>query len=107
MLCYDSTNRSSFSDVGGWLRQIENHANPEVVLCLVATKSDIKDYAVSPEEGEQLAQNHNMLFFSTSSKLGTNIREAFTAVAAQVKVKLESDRPQSPAKQRRITIDQT
>jgi len=55
MLCYDSTNRSSFSDVGGWLRQIENHANPEVVLCLVATKSDIKDIAVSPEEGEQLA----------------------------------------------------
>lgn len=49
MLCYDSTNESSFRAVSGWLSQIENHANPEVVLCLVATKSDMKDFVVSPE----------------------------------------------------------
>lgn len=55
ILCYDSTNRTSFVNVENWLKQIENHASSEVVLCLIATKSDINDYAVSPQEGEELA----------------------------------------------------
>jgi len=76
--------------VGNWLKNIENHASPEVVLCLIATKSDVSDFAVSVEEGENLAKNHNMLFFLTSSRLGTNIREAFAAIAKEALIKLEN-----------------
>ena len=43
VLCYDSTNRNTFKSLPGWLKQIEQHANPDVVVALVATKADLED----------------------------------------------------------------
>jgi len=105
MLCYDCTNRSTFSNVTNWLTNIENQASPSVVLCLIATKSDVPDFAVRNEDGENLAKNHNMLFFSTSSLLGTNIKEAFAEIAKEVmkRLKIISSTAEEPPT-RRITI---
>jgi len=43
VLCYDSTNRNTFKSVPNWLKQIEQHANPDVVVALVATKADLAE----------------------------------------------------------------
>ena len=40
LLAFDSTNLKSFENIVGWFGQIEEHANPDVLKVLVATKVD-------------------------------------------------------------------
>ena len=37
---------------------------------------------ISPEQGQEVADQYNMKFFETSAKTGQNIKEAFETVAA-------------------------
>jgi hypothetical protein len=54
---------------------VSQHADSTVALILVATKSDCEDkFAVTKEEAEALAAQHNMKLFWTSAKtVGANI----------------------------------
>ena len=70
ILCYDCTNRSSFKNLEHWIKQIEKSAEADVELCLVATKSEVVDKAVTAEEGNEFAKLYGMLFFETSSQTG-------------------------------------
>jgi GTPase SAR1 family protein len=47
----------------------------------VGNKSDLdRERCVLREEGENLASEHEVPFFETSAKNGTNVNEAFTAL---------------------------
>lgn len=52
ILAYDCTRTESFQNVGNWVRQIENHAAPDVKKILLGNKCDLTDKkVVSKEEG--------------------------------------------------------
>lgn len=55
ILCYDSTDLKTFKNVENWLKQIHEHANPDVNIFLVATKSDLAKKQVSTEDGKKIA----------------------------------------------------
>ena len=70
LLVYDVTDRKSFDNIRTWMRNIDQHANEQVVKILLGNKCDMSDKrAVSKEEGEKLAQEFNIDFFETSAKV--------------------------------------
>jgi len=65
-----------------WLSQIEQHANENVLKILVATKCDDTDHRqVSEETAQAFANEHGLQLYFTSAQIGTNVAEAFDAIA--------------------------
>lgn len=61
ILAYDCTNEDSFRNVTNWVKQIEQHANPNVEKVLIGNKADLTDKkVVDRTEGEKLAEEHHM-----------------------------------------------
>jgi len=88
LLVYDVTDRKSFDNIRTWMRNIDQHANEQVVKILLGNKCDMSDKrAVSKEEGEKLAQEFNIDFFETSAKSNINVEDAFTKIARSIKDK--------------------
>merc|ERR1712022_88503 len=56
LLVYDVTDEKSFQNIKQWMRNIDQHANTEVVKVLLGNKCDMKNKrAVTQEEGEAMA----------------------------------------------------
>lgn len=72
MLCYDCTNQKTFDGIAHWLQQIRDHASTDIEKCLVATKCDKESKVIDSAKGLELAQEHGMSFFETSSMTGQN-----------------------------------
>ena len=82
ILMYDVTREDSFSNVTAWIKQIDSHAKSDVEKILIGNKSDMQDLRQIPyETGQELAKQHNMTFFETSAKDGSNINTAFEQLA--------------------------
>lgn len=51
---------------------------------LVANKSDVVDQEVTPAEGQALADEHKMEFYTTSARTGENVETMFEDIAFKV-----------------------
>lgn len=52
---------------------------------LIGNKSDLEGKrAVSTEEGEEFAKQHNLIFLETSAKTASNVEEAFMMTARKI-----------------------
>lgn len=52
---------------------------------LIGNKSDLEGKrAVSTEEGEEFARQHNLIFLETSAKTASNVEEAFMMTARKI-----------------------
>ena len=68
-MAYDCTNEKSFQNVKTWISSIYQHADPNIVKVLAATKIDLKgERKVTYEQGKNIAEQNNMRFFETSAK---------------------------------------
>ena len=57
LLVYDVTQEQTFQNITNWLKQIEAHANVDVLKVLVANKTYLEQSrTVSRENGESLAK---------------------------------------------------
>ena len=75
---YDITERETFNNLEIWINECKKVAPETIIFVLIGNKSDLKDNReVSYEEGENFAENNNMLFFETSAKNGDNIEKIF------------------------------
>merc|ERR1711977_712315 len=69
LLVYDVTDEKSFTNINSWMKNIQQHANTEVVKVLLGNKCDMKNKrADSTESGESLAADYGIEFFETSAK---------------------------------------
>merc|ERR1712086_169124 len=94
LLVYDVTDDKSFNNIRTWMRNIEQHANEQVVKILLGNKCDMPDKKmVTWEQGNDLAKEYGIMFFETSAKTNVNVEEAFTAIARAIKDK----KPPNPA----------
>lgn len=82
----------TFNNIQNWLRQIDQHATPNVAKVLVANKCDKPDKIIESEKGRELAEKHGLTFFETSAKTGHNVSEVFHHIA---KVIVREKLPQS------------
>uniref|UniRef100_A0A8D0A342 Ras-related protein SEC4 n=1 Tax=Sander lucioperca TaxID=283035 RepID=A0A8D0A342_SANLU len=76
ILVYDITNRKSFDNIKNWIRNIEEHAPPDVEMMILGNKCDMNDQRqVSKERGENLAIDYGIKFLETSAKGNINVEE--------------------------------
>jgi len=82
---FDICNHSSFEHVERWLQQLKQHSHPNIVLCLLGNKADLKDSReVTTEEAEVFAKQHSLAFFEVSAKDATNINKAFDKMIVDI-----------------------
>merc|ERR1712070_1293584 len=94
LLVYDVANEHSFSNVRNWMKNIDQHANTEVVKVLLGNKCDMPDKKmVTWEQGSDLAKEFGIQFFETSAKQNVKVEEAFTAIARAIKEKKPTTAP--------------
>ena len=90
LLVYDITRRDTFTHLSNWLQDARENGNADMVITLVANKTDLDSRrTVSTEEGQKFARDNNLIFVEASAKNSTNVEQAFefTAQAIFQKVK--------------------
>lgn len=67
------------------MRLIKNHASEDVEKILIGTKCDLENKRkVTTERGKKLAVECGIKFLETSSRLNTNIEEAFFTITKNI-----------------------
>lgn len=79
ILVCDVTDKESFTNLKRWLKELNQHADPELIVYIVANKCDM-----SPKydllECEEYAYSMGAKFFKTSAVTGENINELFESL---------------------------
>ncbi|XP_053491954.1 uncharacterized protein rab44 [Ictalurus furcatus] len=81
LLMYDITSSQSFHAVRAWISQIQEKANPDVILMLLANKNDCANREVQPQEGEDLSKEYNIHFMECSAATGENVSKSLKTLA--------------------------
>lgn len=85
MLVYDITNAASFDNIAKWLRNIAEHGSKDVVKMLLGSRCHLVDKRqVSRIQAEQVAKDHDMLFFEVSAEYNINVDKAFYDLAEAI-----------------------
>ena len=83
ILVYDITTTTSFQAIKEyWADEIKNNSPEDIVIAVVANKSD--EYlrqSVPTEEGKEIAKQLNAIFANTSAKIGDGIDALFQTIA--------------------------
>uniref|UniRef100_A0A4W4F374 RAB6A, member RAS oncogene family n=1 Tax=Electrophorus electricus TaxID=8005 RepID=A0A4W4F374_ELEEL len=83
VVVYDITNVNSFQQTTKWIDDVRTERGSDVIIMLVGNKTDLADKRqITTEEGEQRANEMNVLFIETSAKTGHNVKQLFRRVAA-------------------------
>ena len=83
-MIFDLTSRDSFLDIKNyWINEVESYTDANAQLVLVGNKSDSTSQ-VSQEEIKDFTESKGLLYFETSAKTGSNVREMFIWVAEEL-----------------------
>ena len=86
ILTYDVTNEASLESLDYWLKELNDKVDQDnMLLCLAGNKNDVdpNEKKVPTAKGKEYAETHNMVFFETSAKTGSGVKELFQAIAAR------------------------
>eukprot|EP01116_Phalansterium_solitarium_P003952 TRINITY_DN1479_c1_g1_i1.p2 TRINITY_DN1479_c1_g1~~TRINITY_DN1479_c1_g1_i1.p2 ORF type:complete len:201 (-),score=77.84 TRINITY_DN1479_c1_g1_i1:388-990(-) len=99
LLVYDITRRETFNHLKGWLAEVRENSNKEMIIMLLGNKSDLEHKrAITYEEGKKFAQDNGLIFMETSAKTAANVDEAFLETARQIYNKVKAGSDMEPAK---------
>eukprot|EP01102_Stenamoeba_stenopodia_P002931 TRINITY_DN1286_c0_g1_i2.p1 TRINITY_DN1286_c0_g1~~TRINITY_DN1286_c0_g1_i2.p1 ORF type:complete len:208 (+),score=24.00 TRINITY_DN1286_c0_g1_i2:582-1205(+) len=84
MVVFDVGNKDSYDHVQDWFRDIDRYCDPSIAKVLVGHT----DYKPVPREVDQkvamqYADNQGIPYFEASGRDGTNVEQAFTALAKE------------------------
>lgn len=102
LLVYDISKHVTFENVERWLKELRDHAEPNIVVMLVGNKSDLRHRrAVTTEEAMGFAETNNLAFIETSALDATGVEEAFRQILTEIfrlmNRKSLADSPATPA----------
>ncbi|KAH9890492.1 GTP-binding protein ypt1 [Cubamyces lactineus] len=91
IMVYDVTEMETFTNVKGWLQEIEKYASETVKKLIIGNKSDlverkVVEYSIAKEFADSLS----IPFIETSAKNSTNVEEAFTLMAKTIRDDLDT-----------------
>ena len=80
---FDVTNEESYERVMNWLKDLRNHADPNVVICIAGNKCD-KGASFELSRCEEFARSIGAQFFETSALTGKNVDNLFQALSTRI-----------------------
>ena len=83
ILTYDITRESTFHDLGDWLREVKQLADPDIVQFLIGNQADLEEERQVTKEMAEEYKNENKIdwYFETSAKTGQNVEKVFLLAA--------------------------
>ena len=88
ILMYAVNDKSSFQNLGKWLKDIQDYGDSDATIALIGNKCDIEQREVTYEEGKEIADNNGFIFFETSAKESVYVDELFHQLANIIKKKI-------------------
>ena len=85
-LTYDITREETFNNVIEWLKEVKQHASPDILIYLIGNRCDLEDdREVTKERALEFCQQYSIdKFFETSAKTGDNVEEVFSLAAKEL-----------------------
>eukprot|EP01067_Filipodium_phascolosomae_P007475 Filipodium_phascolosomae@DN59_c0_g1_i1.p1 len=85
LLVYDISKRSSFDNVIHWLKELQDNADPNIVIMMVGNKTDLRNLRqVAEDEASSFAEKQSITFIETSALDSSNVEEAFTRILSEI-----------------------
>eukprot|EP01103_Thecamoeba_quadrilineata_P021266 TRINITY_DN96_c0_g1_i1.p1 TRINITY_DN96_c0_g1~~TRINITY_DN96_c0_g1_i1.p1 ORF type:complete len:214 (-),score=35.16 TRINITY_DN96_c0_g1_i1:109-711(-) len=105
IVVYDVTDQVSFNNVKQWLQEIDRYACESVNKLLVGNKCDLTTKkVVDSNTAKEFADGLQIPFLETSAKNATNVDQAFTTMAQEIK-KRSSPAAAGGGQGKRLPID--
>ena len=97
-LTFDITREETFANLGDWLKEIKQHASPDVTVFLIGCKADLEDQRVIQKEQarEFCGVNKITAYFETSAKTGANVEDVFATAAKDAYLKEMKEKQSEP-----------
>jgi small GTP-binding protein len=84
ILVFDITDRRSFNEIRGWMKEVLKHAQNVPIFILVGNKCEDEALReIGRREAQDLADTYSMEYIETSAKDGTNVDIAFEKIATK------------------------
>lgn len=85
IVVYDLTLESTFESLKRWVRELQQHGPPNIIIAIAANKCDLIDgREVEKTTGEEYAQSINAVFSEVSALTAHNVNELFEQISQRL-----------------------
>ncbi|XP_067425577.1 ras-related protein Rab-11A-like [Emydura macquarii macquarii] len=85
LLVYDIAKYLTYENAERWLKELQDHADANIVIMLVGNKSDLRHLrAVPTDQAKSFAEKNGLSFIETSALDSTNVETAFHSILAEI-----------------------
>uniref|UniRef100_A0A8C6SEE5 small monomeric GTPase n=1 Tax=Neogobius melanostomus TaxID=47308 RepID=A0A8C6SEE5_9GOBI len=84
LLVYDIAKHLTYENAERWLKELQDHADNNIVIMLVGNKSDLRHLRAVPTEQARAFQKNGLSFLETSALDSSNVELAFQTILTAI-----------------------